>query len=189
MIVTPRDENIEQLVFEAGPTRSPGLHLSTIIQSLLLHLDPKRYGQSSDTGLKHNYFQLGFTFEAFLEASFAARRVGIVRPGEVHKDGIAMSPDGISLDDWVLEEFKCTWKTSRGAPDDARFWGWIVQMKAYCLALDMNRSRLRAFFINGDYKTYQPEYRVWDFEFTDTELQENWAMVVGHARLMGWLPR
>jgi hypothetical protein len=207
MHITQLPDTIDSLAFESGPPRSPGLHFSDIRESILKDITPKKRakrftrsespeatneqrgeGESDARGpLFHNYIQGGFTFEHALERSLVERRAGIFRPGEIVKDGIAMSPDGICIDDWTLEEFKFTWKSSNGAPEDPKFWGWIIQMKAYCHALEINRARLRAFFVNGDYKAKTPEYKVWQFVFTDEELHENWQMIVQHAKQKGWL--
>lgn len=185
MVITAQADTIESLAFEAAPPRTPGLHLSQIIQSLCRKLDPKRYAAGQD--LPWNRFECGFTFERVLEMAFASRRAGIFRPGEIELDGIIMSPDGIDPDGWVLEEYKLTWMSSTDAPEAAKFWKWIVQMQAYCYALGTCRARLRVLFLNGDYKTCAPDYRVWEFQFTDAELHSTWKMLLSEARAEGWL--
>lgn len=211
MLITQLPDTLATLSFEAGPERSPGLHFSDIRESILKDITPKRRakrltrseqaqpaseqrgeGESDSDVLFHNYIQGGFTFERALEKAFQDRRDGIVRPGEIVLDGIAMSPDGICLTDDTLEEFKFTWKSSNGAPEDPKFWGWIIQLKAYYYALlmlgfELRAARLRAFFVNGDYKAKTPEYKVWEFQFTDEELLENWKMITSHAKQKGWL--
>lgn len=187
MQITPLPDTIENLVFQAGPDRSSGLHLSQIIQSLLIDLDSKRYGTERGPQF-HNYIQAGFSFEWFLEYAFAQRQANIIRPGEIVKDGIAMSPDGIDLDGTTLLEYKFTWKSSTGCPDDAKFWAWKIQMMGYCWALGINKARLHAFFVNGDYKTKEPAYHVWELEFSPMEMAANWAMCLGQARAKKWLP-
>lgn len=180
------DCTIESITLEASPPRSEGLHLSTVIRSILADLDPKTYGP--DSAPDWNRFEMGFTFERVLEHAFATRREDIVRPGEFVLDGIAMSPDGIAVDAWRLEEFKLTWKSMREAPHGRKFWPWIVQMKAYCKGIGAQHARLRALFVNGDYRDgYQPQFRAWDFEFSAREIDENWDMVVNHARAKGLL--
>jgi hypothetical protein len=189
LVVTPRPDTIDQLVFDASPPRSPGLHLSTIIKSICHEIDPKRFplAAADGGGLPWNRFEVGFTFERVLETAFASRRLDIFRPGEITLDGIAMSPDGIDPDGWILEEFKSTWMTSHDVPEGAKCWHWKIQMMAYCHALGTTRARLRALFINGN-GDKNPEYKVWDLEFTEQELEANWTMIVRHARAKGWLP-
>lgn len=179
-------ESIESLAFEAAPHRSEGLHLSQIIKSICVEIDPKRFKSESER-LPWERFESGFTFERVLEHAFAARREGIFRPGEVEKDGVIMSPDGIDPADWRLEEYKFTMMSSREAPQHMKFVHWFWQMKAYALALETTRARLRAMFLNGDYRGSGPQYFAWDVEFTEQELHENWAMLIQHARHKGWL--
>lgn len=194
-------ETIEQLVFEASPERTPGLHVSQIIKSICVELDPKRFSQENER-LPWERFETGFTFERVLEMAIQARRANIFRPGEIEKDGIIMSPDGIDLDstaflfntifipgwdDCVLEEYKFTWMSSNEAPTASKFLHWFWQMKAYCYALQTLRARLRVMFVNGDYRGSGPQYRVWDVLFTEAELIDNWQMLLGQARAKGWL--
>jgi hypothetical protein len=194
-------ETIESLVFEAAPQRTPGLHVSQIIKSICIDIDPKRFTQENER-LPWERFESGFTFERVLEVALQSRRADIFRPGEVEKDGIILSPDGIDAAgdefsfaatwvpgyvDWVLEEYKFTWMSSREAPDAAKFIHWFWQMKAYCYALETLRARLRVLFVNGDYQGSGPQYKVWDIQFTERELIENWNMLLGQARAKGWL--
>lgn len=186
MIVTACDDTIDQLVFDAGTPRSPGLHVSTIIKSICHEIDPKRFPLSADGDLPWNRFEVGFTFERVLEQAFASRLPHIFRPGEIFLDGIYLSPDGIDPDGWVLEEYKATWMTSHDAPEGAKFWHWKIQMMAYCHALGTLRARLRALFING-WGDKNPQYKVWEFEFTEHELLCNWSMILRQAQAKGWL--
>ncbi len=185
MHITLLPDSIETLTFEASPERSAGLHVSTIIKSLCSDLDPKRF---SGGPMDMKRINMGFTFERVLETAFQARRDNIFRPGEITLDGVAMSPDGIDPDGWWLEEFKATWMSEFDAPESPKYRHWFWQMEAYCLALGASHARLRTLFVNGDYRSgYQPTYRVWEIEFTDEDLQENWKMLMSHARQKGLL--
>lgn len=186
MQIAALDESIETLTFEASPHRTPGLHLSQIIKSICIEMDPKRF-KHQDGPLPWDRFEAGFSFERVLEMAFQSRRDGIFRPGEIERDGIICSPDGIDPTDWRLEEFKFTWMSSYDAPEHAKFRHWLWQMQAYCYVLGTTRSRLRAFFVNGNYRGHQPEYRVWNIDFTEEELDQNWRMLKKHARDKGLL--
>ena len=190
-------ETIESLVFAGQPERTPGLHVSQIIKSICVEIDPKRFTQENER-LPWERFETGFTFERVLEVALQSRRAEIFRPGEVEQDGIILSPDGIDPDGsvfsfatlndpYILEEFKFTWMSVREAPQHSKFLHWFWQMKAYCHVLGTPRARLRALFVNGDYKGSGPLYRVWDIQFTEQELLDNWQMLVQHARAKGWL--
>ena len=108
----------------------PGSTSPPLIKAICHALEPERFGGEMDW----NRIELGFTIEKVIEAAWAARRVEIIRPGEIEKDGISGSPDGLSFDDAgpVVEEIKCTWMSLRDCPEGKKFWHWIVQMKAYC---------------------------------------------------------
>lgn len=187
MKITKRPtDTLRSLAFDAGPVRSPGLHLSDILGPMAQDIAPKRY--STSTPMNWNKVETGFAFERALETAFQARRVDIFRPPEVEKDGILMSPDGINPDGWILEEFKATWMSDFDAPEHPKFFKWLWQIKSYCFAIDTNRATLRALFVNGSYREgYNPDYHVWDIEFTDRELQENWQMVLANGRAKGLL--
>jgi hypothetical protein len=72
--------------------------------------------------------------------------------------------------------------SSKGCPEDKKFWHWLVQIKAYCHLLDTTRARLHVFFVNGDYASHRdPQYRSWDLGFHEGEIAENWSMLVNQA--------
>ena len=85
-----------------------------------------------------------------------------------------------------LEEYKFTWKSSSRPPEDN--WRWVTQMKAYCYVLGLTEANLRVFYANGDYRqNRKPLYQGYRFTFREDELKENWAMLINHAKLRGWL--
>jgi hypothetical protein len=176
MIVTLRPVSVVDLGVEPGPPRSTGVHVSQLIKAICFALEPERFGGEMDW----NRIELGFTIEKVIEQAWAARRVEIIRPGEISKDGISGSPDGLSFDDQgpVVEEIKCTWMSMRECPEGKKFWHWIVQMKAYCYLTESTRARLHTFFVNGDYSQHrEPTYKCWDLQFSPGEIDENWAML------------
>jgi hypothetical protein len=119
-----------------------------------------------------------------IEEAWKLRRIEVLRPEGIEKDGITGSPDGVSFDEGVpvVEEIKCTWMSSRGCPEDKKFLHWLWQIKAYCHLLDTTRARLHVFFVNGDYaKHREPQYQSWDLTFHEGEIAENWSMLVNQA--------
>jgi hypothetical protein len=181
MVITPVVTTVNDLTVVTGPARSAGLHVSSIIKAILLRLEPERFGGELD----HNRIQLGFTVERVIEEAWRARRVDVIRPGEIVKDGIAGSPDGVRFDEAgaIVEEIKCTWMSNRGCPDDKKFIHWLWQIKAYCHLLDTRRARLSVFFVNGDYaKNREPQFCAWDLAFHDGEIAENWMMLTTQAQ-------
>lgn len=195
MKVTELDETFS-LNVDSGP-RSPGLHVSDIIKDICVEIFPKRFSRD-DADMPWEKFELGFTWEAILAQTLAARfREGrsdiVVHPGEIYADGIYMTPDAVDFKTYTLEEYKCSWARSTREITDDLFWHWIVQAKAYCYGmqqcgLPFTKSILRVLFINGDYREHRNAVvRVWELEFTQLEIKENWEMLVQHAKSKGWL--
>ncbi len=191
----------------SGEDRTPGLHLSDIIKAIMKKIDPKTY--DNDTPMDPNVIEPGFAFEVALERAFNVRRMDILRIGEVEKDGVIMSPDGVDFGDPpTLEEFKFTKKSAKDTPwpcgmhaqprEDCnycttefgpKFYVYLLQIKAYCYALGLRHARLRVMFVNGNYSSganfTPPEFRNWAFEFTEEELAKHWAYMLREAEIAG----
>lgn len=170
--------------FEDGTnrTRGPGVvHLTRIIKDL----DQRDYG-----GVSWNMdltADLGFVWEQALENAY--KDLLGIRPGEVEKDGIIGSPDGIGEDPlglvpFVDEEYKLTWKSSRSKITDN--WYYMTQFKGYCYMMETNVVVVRIVYVCGDYKGSGPVYRVWRIEYTDEELKRNWDYLLAHVKNEGW---
>ncbi len=191
MITTPLEFQLNSEDYsEAAGQRSPGLHLGQILAELNEARGNKYV--SSDEATKQIYFSMGFIWEQVLAQVLVdtaiKRSAGIlVRPGEFHLDGIAMSPDAIDLTDYALEEYKATWMSSSNEIDGPKFWVWMKQMQCYCKAIGTRTARLRVFFVVGDWKGSGPQVKAWQFEFTEREIDETWQMVTNHARSKGWI--
>lgn len=193
-----------------GYVRSPGLHMSDIYNSLFKGLDPKRFDKG--TGPDVLAMDYGSSFEEALEEAvahyFAKRSTGgSDRPGEyacladgrIVKVGtpksIIFSPDHFFYNGVTrLGEFKSTRMTIGGGITQEKFDKWFCQMKAYGKPLKMPDQRLIALFINGhgkwkDHKVpglgllpSGPLLLAWDLKFTQRELDDNWNMLMRHAR-------
>lgn len=186
MIVDRLPDTLDSLLLEASPARTPGLHLSDVIKSILDTTEPGKYSGPIDP----LYTDPGFTFERLLETAWTSRLVNIVRPGEFERDGIICSPDGIDINDPhrpELIEIKITEMSSVDCPLDPKFRKWLWQMGAYCHVCGLTSARLHALFLRGDYKKKRREYGVWRITWTLEELDSVWSMIIGHARDKGWL--
>ena len=165
--------------------RSPGLHMSTIYNSLFKRLEPKRYrGEDSPNPLMT---AMGTAWEKHLEFLLTKAGVKVFRPGELMTpNGIAYSPDGI-IDDNRLAEFKVAWwMSSKDMPRKPassfppKFDKYVCQLQSYAHNLELSRARLYVLFVQG--AGQDPELLVYDIEFTERELQTNYAMMMNHAR-------
>lgn len=171
-----------------GGERSKGLHVSEIYKDLMHDLEPKRF--KNDGQYNYEKLEVGLSFETMLEQGIQQRLFpDLVRPGEIISDeGIAMSPDGLTFDPLTVHEFKATWMSSRQGIEHDKFYVWFVQMKAYCREMGTPYARLWVLFVNGNYvQPYKPLLCAWDFRFTQQELDENWQMLINHARKKGLL--
>lgn len=174
-----------KLLLPEDTSRPPGLHVSHIIKDICQHLNPKVYGQPMDIPK----VTMGLAFDEVLAKAIASGATGAFRPPPIKMDGIWLSPDGVDPNIWAVEEFKLTWYSAKKQfPTDEVYWPWLVQVKAYCRALETRLAKFLILYINGDYAPPKPwEPKPFGIEFTELEIEENWAMLVNHAKARGWL--
>lgn len=199
----------DDLVSRLGQSSSSGirttgvLHLSDIYKSLMVRLQPKRFGKPMDADSMKR-MEIGIAFENVLEKGLADK-YATVRPGEiVSPEGVYMSPDGVNPSLDAGEEYKCTWMSCRpikggkspytdeyGMPTP-KYIHWFFQMKGYAKWLDTQRFLLRTLHVNGDYsfingKPCGPLFLSHLIEFSEEEIDENWDMHIRHAKEEGML--
>ncbi len=155
--------------------RSEGVHVSSVIHDLC-----KRLGYfEGDLPLNQAWFELGNAMEWAMSDRLEKQYPGrYIQPGELELDGLFGTPDLLDIEDWADEEIKLAWMSAKHEPDSQKFWRYWAQVMAYCKMLGTNLGRLRVCFINGDYSAPGPVYRFWEQEFSDEELDENWAMLI-----------
>lgn len=217
MFLVERQETLPVVPVEARAARAPGLHLSDIIHDLCKTLDPDRFSREEEDAEFADLEEvpiiyLGMAYEERLERTLdlQASRVASYRPSEMSFLGIAMNADRISFDPPrpgidpepadadlppVVEEHKLTKMSGNHEIDSPKFRHWFWQLQFYCAGYGTTRGRIRAFFVNSDYrfgKTPPDDprsrlYRVWDVRFTPREILDNTTMLVQHARRRGWM--
>lgn len=191
----------------SGEPRSEGTaHLTPIIRQLGVAVGklPASYATPVDTltmpAVESQWDvplagEVGFTFERLLEHAYADRLLETVgvRPGEVQRDGIVGSPDGIAFrgETDILTEFKCTWKSlameaelGLGRNSD-RWWYYLTQHQCYLHMLQMTVCEMFVLFLNGDYKGRKPRLRTYRFEYEPHVLEATWDEVLQFARSTG----
>lgn len=189
---------IDRLGQSTAP-RSEGLHLSQIYGSLMSQLQPKRFDKSK--ALDKRRLEMGLIFENSIEPALASK-FATVRPGEIiSPEGVAMTPDGVNPTEGAGEEYKFTTMSSAikdgatpytdeyGLPND-KFLHWFIQMKGYAKWLETDTFLLRVLHVNGRYEKYkfgEPEFLTHRIRFTPAEIDENWQMLMTHARQQGML--
>lgn len=182
-----------------APPRSPGLHVSSLIKSIalksgLLKSLPAQNGRfKSGQILDETDFPLvmamGMAWEDWISLQYPEM---VYHPGELELDGVAGSPDGITLfpalpqytglGEGIIEEFKLTYKSARKDISDPANWMWLCQVKAYCKMLPSLCARIHVLYVNGDYSYDRPGmpcmYRIYCVQFTQQEVDSNWAMLM-----------
>lgn len=163
----------------SDPEETGKLHVSTIIRYVETKL-----GLATVADWNLNVAaEVGFLWEDVLSATFAARMAA--RLEEVEKDGIVGSPDGLNVyeGELVNEEYKCTWRSMLRAIEDN--WYYMTQFKSYCYMLGVYTTIARVLYLFGDWRDNKgPQYRVYKIDFTETELKENWDMILNHSAFM-----
>lgn len=112
---------------------------------------------------------------------------------------VYMSPDGLTWKDGYLilflNEFKFTLKSCRDFAQSLRLNAkksrmWLWQIKAYLFGTGTLAAKLHVMFGAGNYSydSSDPEsiavYNVFRLEFDESEITENWNMLMEHARAM-----
>lgn len=164
--------------------RSPGLHLTDIIDDVLQTLNMAvKYNEGTDPRLQ---YEKGYLWEVVLSQAFSENVAH--RIGEIEMDGIICTPDSLSWDgkNPIVEEYKCTAKSSVSSPgDNVR---WMMQAKGYCKVLESNSCIFRILYLCGNYRDIRsPQYFPYLIDFSQTEIDENWLSIVNHAKMREWL--
>jgi hypothetical protein len=167
------------IVLPNDGSRSAGLHVSDVIRAVALQVGILKGYDGPGFGQDRLCMALGIAWENWVSTLHPGI---LMHPGEYLKDGLALSPDGISFDvgrDGVrnmVHEFKVTWKSMRRSVEEE--WMWLCQIKSYCYVVDTNLAQLHVLWINGDYRDVNgPHYCIYDLEFSERELYENWEMI------------
>lgn len=191
--------------------RSPGLHVSTIINDICVRngqyvRDPEQDINAPEIMTR---LQLGCALETAIRTRYMQQYpLRYIEPGELTLDGISGTPDLEDLEDLAIEEFKLTWLSADHALDPAnspKLWKFRVQLMAYCFMSRpvIYKGRLHVGFINGgeryttpptidEYGTVldeggvivtsrAPSYYVWETTYKHRELRDNWAMLKSHG--------
>lgn len=178
------------------PRSSDTTHLTSIIRSL----QEKLHIAKTAPGWEMNVCaDIGFLWEDALSMAYRDKRVigyvpgdGVVgdvyRPGEIIKDGITLSPDGMGPDPkdkvaYADHEYKCTWRSSLKFPEDDFYWD--TQFKCYTLAMETSVCVVHVMYLMGNYRGSGPRHVVYRIEYTDAEMQKAWDMVCRHRDEMG----
>jgi len=184
-----------------GEGRPAGLHLGQIIQAMRIAAGlPQGAPDGDQPGVRLaegflweiacEYMLSGVAYDEAMELAFKRYmlhlRVGIVKQVQLVRDGIHMTPDALDPATGALESYKVTRKKMPHTQDlfEEKFWPWLVQEKAYCLAAGVDTVRWYVLFQAGDYSRGPgsgPKAVTSTGVFTPKELVENWKGVQAYA--------
>jgi hypothetical protein len=163
--------------------------LSDVIRHILLRKDAARYGGKVDAATRKRW-EDGLAWErVFSETVAAPAGYGkLVAQQAIVKDKITGTPDFFDVDNRIAIECKRTLMSSAHAVDSPHFWGYRVQLMAYCLLCDTTRGDLVVYHVMGDYKRDEglPESKPWKHEllFNADELRKTWRMILTNRDAM-----
>jgi hypothetical protein len=194
-----------------GPPRTSGIHFSSIVRHVALKTGElaKEYANApSLTDLINNTdlitanhtgpivrSAVGFMWETWLATRIHNANPNFThQPGELVCDGVIATPDGIeettALDitwhphtNYVIHEFKATWKSSGYPVTDQLMWLWQCMGHCYMLGKELDQPVLTAvihpLYLAGDYRSQRdPVYKPTVIEFDQEELEMNWKMLM-----------
>lgn len=199
MILVPHLHDIDLLASDLE--RSPGLHASTIFGELFEDLDPKRYvydGPPNPVSLA-----MGTAWENHLEYLLLKNGVDAVRPGEFlspplgrKRIRVAYSPDLIIANGLLrCGEIKWTSKSAKGLPEapstflPPKYDKNLCQLMLYIFWLreEFQQAVQGWLALALMWQSWDPQFRAYNIDFTDRELQENFDMCLNYAVEKGLL--
>lgn len=182
-----------------GEGREDGVHLSQIIRDLNTQLRRDEIKRNEGLMTEEEVAQLsffgevGFCWESVFSEVFAERMLHrkkgeVVQQESVELDGIHMSPDGVELSNAQLEEYKATWRSLNKwlAPGGREkfFLPWLMQVKSYLYALEMEVVSFGVLWVCGDYKPAFPKVTTTVIAWDRDELRQNWEVILAHRDRM-----
>jgi hypothetical protein len=174
--------------------RSSGIHLSGILRHLCYGPGGASPSKLVDPSNPHNFEEdyplitaMGHMWEEFAASLYPEM---IWQPGEVSRDSIYGTPDGMTYalpfagdELMVNEEFKFTTKSVLSLTESADRVLGIPMFKwqgmGFCAMKGLNHVRWHVCWAHGDYRQNRwPIYTRTLVEFTDTEIENLWTKMI-----------
>lgn len=170
--------------------RTPGVHVQAINQRLGIAA-----GKLSDSDADDFPFEkmtpesyplmmaLGVAWEEFRASCYSEDEM-VWQPGELERDDIHGTPDGLLFDDrhGHAAHWECK-RTTKKVQPVTDMWMYIKQGLSYCAMSGLTRVMYDLLFVCGDYKRpYQPMGTVTLIEFTTAECDAWWKVVAREAK-------
>ena len=181
--------------------RSSGIHVSSLIRCIATEtgiLKPQWAEELSLVDVREITdptailrINIGLAWEQHYICDILSQYGVMDHPTELELDGVYLTHDaesvsviitfGKAVAHLVCHEIKATYKSTKTVGDLTTQWMWLTQIKAYCKALKTTHAVLHILFLCGDY-TYPitPVREVWEIEFTQEEIDENWTLLTDY---------
>lgn len=167
--------------------RTPGVHVQAV--NKYLGIAAGKLSDSDDDGYPFQRFTpecyplmpaLGVAWEEFRASLYADDEL-LWQWGELERDGIYGTPDGLWLVDPKTAVWECK-RTSKKMQSVGDVWMYMKQGMSYCAMLGQNRTKYDVLWDMGDYsRPYQPKSTEALVEFSDKEIEDWWRIVVKAA--------
>ena len=156
--------------------RAPGFHTSAIIQDMIVTSGlAKAYSDELDL-MSMLRMTMGFIWEDIV-GDYLADFFHMVTQVVVEKDGIWSTIDVVDQKDFIIWEYKATWRGEEKAIQNGQRWFW--QIMTYCYVVGFTEAKLRVLHMCP-----VPRMRTYKLNFTQQELEENWFMITQHRDYM-----
>jgi len=180
----------------SSASRTSGVHISGITHAMAIHFGYLKERPMSEL-IRQAFMGLGTAIEWALAYAYSRRHPGeyIHQPGEMIKDGILAHIDLIRTPDprgLIVDDVKMRWCSSHKPLTDPSFWEAWTRLKGYCHYVGSHIGRLHVVYPNGEGfgkrpdgspKQFGPVYRIWEWEWTELEIEQNWAMLLNHKHM------
>jgi len=182
--------------------RSKGVHLSAIIRCIAIEMGILKPEWIEESSLADSRtitdptavlrILIGLAWDQLYIPEILSHEGVLDHPDEMCLDDVYMSPDGESISviitpttavgdrtrHIVIHEVKATYKSTKTVGDLTSQWMWLAQIKGYCKGAKTTFAVLHVLFLCGDYSyPITPVNKVWELEFTQKEIDENWDLM------------
>lgn len=167
--------------------RSPGVHVQAVNKALgvaagKLTADDDDFPFDRFTSEVYPLMPaLGVAWEEFRASHYSESEL-LWQPGELERDGMFGTPDGLRIDLDPIPIWECK-QTTKKFQSIAGLWMYLKQGLSYCAMSGNTRVLYDICFVLGDYtRPYQPKGQQSLVEFTENEVESWWKVLVKAAR-------
>ena len=183
--------------------RSSGIHVSSLIRCIATEtgiLKPQWAEELSLVDVREITdpeallrINIGLAWEQHYICDILSQYGVVDHPTELELDGVYLTHDaesvsviitlGKAVAHLVCHEIKATYKSTNTVKDLRDQWMWIAQVKGYCKGLGTRFAVVHVLFLCGDYSyPIKPMLRVWQLEFTQEEIDQNWDLLMDYKQ-------